>query len=56
MCDRCKNANKWALNDIDSNVPIWGDGRKIENNEILDMAPSRLRALGCIYCMKYADC
>lgn len=32
-CDKCKPKaiNKWALEDIRSNVPIWGDGRKIEN-------------------------
>lgn len=56
LCDRCKATKKWALDDIDSNVPLWGDGRKIENNECLESLPSPLRALGCIYCMKYVEC
>ena len=55
-CDGCRGGSNWRLEDITSNVPVWGDGRKIENNECLEVAPTPLRALGCIYCMKYREC
>jgi hypothetical protein len=46
----------WSVIDIESNAPIWGDGVKIDNNEEMEVAPSVIRIMGCVICLKFSNC
>ena len=46
----------WTLLDISANAIVWGDGRKIDNHDELETAPSVMRVMGCVNCMKFSDC
>lgn len=39
-CPKCDITGKWGLLDIHANAPIWGEGRKIDDHETLEVAPS----------------
>jgi hypothetical protein len=56
-CAGCAGKGRWRIQDIDASTgTIWGDGCKIENHEEVEEAPSVLRVMGCVVCLKFASC
>ena len=55
-CPSCDCRENWSIQDIECNFPIWGGGSKIENHEKVEPAPSILRAMGCVICLKFTNC
>ena len=55
-CSHCESTDKWSIQDIDCNYPIWGGGVKIDNHERVEPAPSILRVMGCVVCLKFTGC
>jgi hypothetical protein len=53
VCDECNHKGEWRLISLESNFPVWGNGKKIEKDEELESLPSTIRMMGCISCIRY---